>query len=286
MNDRTTSNPTPAVQVKEIGIQEQAPLGKLVIGAAALAALAAGVTSVFGHEKSQPETNAESSKSYLRTALAQASTSDFALRSKAKTRNAGKKTAEATKKSQKEIENIGMKLGDQLHAAKAEGKSVFDAIKSSGPEIEKLITNEFLPKLREFGDEAKTIADQSKTKGSDLAHRAHTDLLPKAKGAAHTATETGKIRATELTSQTIDKAGHLGADAQASVSDVAQIVETKRRVAVESVQRGGRETRSLLIWMAAAGTIIYSVMLNEEQQAKVRDAVTDVIHEVKAMMGS
>ncbi|MCA9834599.1 MAG: hypothetical protein KC435_11680 [Thermomicrobiales bacterium] len=259
MTNQTTTNATPSVQVHEIGLPQQTPVAPVVAGAAALIGLAYGL----GRKRTEPapKSVADSSRAYLRAALARAQESDLAKVTAKQAKTAEKKVKTARVKAKgpseqtmKELEKLGKKIGEQVSGAQGEAVTLLSALKESGPEIEKIIQTEIKTRLAGFAGDAKAVA------------------------------EVGKEKSADLTSQARQTAEKVSADAQESMQGLVQTAEEKRKVAVESVQRGGQETRSLVIWMAAAGALVYGVLLNEEQQRKVRDTLTEAYHEIRALI--
>lgn len=261
MTNQTTTNPTPSVQVHEIGLPQQTPVAPLLAGAATLVGLAYSLGRQRAQTAPAPKSVADSSREYLRAALAKAQESDLAKVTAKQAKSAEKKVKTAKVKAKgpseqtlKELEKLGKKIGEQVSGAQGEAVSLLGAIKASGPEIEKIVQTEIKTRLAGFAEEAKAVAD------------------------------TGKEKSADLTVQARQAAEKVSADAQESVQGLVQTADEKRKVAVESVQRGGQETRSLVIWLAAAGALVYGVLLNEDQQRKAKDFAIESFHEIKALI--
>src|SRR5690606_3401266 len=98
--------------------------------------------------------------------------------------------------------------------------------------------------------------------------KAEKDLLPQAKEQA------GKAR------HELDETTHLAAQ---KLSVAKEAAGEQAHEAGEAVKRGGRETRSLLVWLGLGGALVYNVFLNEEQQRKVREIGGELFAEAKDM---
>lgn len=287
-NDRPTGNPTPNVQVEEIGLEEQTSIGKVIAGAGIVAVVAAGLMNASRQKKPEPQAPVESSREYLKSALAQAQEHDL-------TRKARKQARKAAKQSTAEFDKIGKKIGEQVASAQDGSRSFLDAIKASGPEIERLLEAEVLPKLKEFGEEARQISEQGKMKSAEIAQKTKTEFASTSEKLTERAAEvvaraesdvlpTVKTRSAELAEQAKLTTSQIGADARDSMHEIASAADEKRKIAVESAREGGRDTRSLLIWMAAAGALVYGTLLDEQQQQKVKDTVGELSHEVQTLI--
>ncbi len=343
MSQQSTQNATTTVQVKEVGLNEQASVGKVLLVAGAAAGAAAGLISLLG-EKAQetPPTRTESAKEYLRSALEEAQKKDFGKMSrkqrKAAEKNLKKQRAKAGKDAEKLIAQSKQVANDSATAVRDEVSTLMDQIKSGGMELDRLVEgfaeSTLMQRLREFGDEAKVIAEQGKMRGSEVAHKAQDDLAPKVKDAAQKAkddlapkvkdaaekareeivpqvkdaaeqaAQIGKEKLTEVSEKTRtefvpnaqkfredasaqakEKLGHVAEDAEQKLSEAAQTVDEKRKDATAAVQRGGRETRSLLLWVSLAGILIFTVFLDEDQQKKLKEVAFEVFGEARDMYG-
>lgn len=150
--------------------------------------------------------------------------------------------------------------------------------------------------------QAKHGVDVSKEKYDDALKKAKEDLLPQAREAAAHGVEVGKERyeealkkakddllpqAKEIGSEFADHAkeaaSQVGHEATAKFADANEIVGTKAHDATEAVKRGSRETRSLLMWVALAGILVFTVFLDEEQQKKLKEVAVEVFGEARDM---
>ncbi|MCO5218453.1 MAG: hypothetical protein M9934_09775 [Thermomicrobiales bacterium] len=286
-----TENPTPTVQVEEIGLEQQASIGKVIAIAGVVAAVGAGLLSALRQRKPAPPTPpapVESSRDYLKTALAKAQEKDIAKRTR-------KAAAKASKQTTADLEQLGKKLGEQISSAQGGSRSLLEAIKASGPEIERLIEAEVLPKLKEFGEEARQMSEQGKLKSADLTQKAKTEFAATSERIADKAADVVeraesevlpavKTQAGEIAEQAKQTAEHFGEEAKESLNQFATVADEKRKVAAASAREGGRDSRSLLIWTAAAGALVYGVLLDEQQQQKVREASIELLREVQSLI--
>lgn len=329
LSEQSTQNPTPTVQVKEIGLPEQVSVAKVLTVAGVAAGAVAGLVAILT-EKEEPVSKTENAKAYLRDALAQAQSKDFA-------KDARKRGKRAEKKLHKQADSATSDLLGFLNRAEKQGKSMerdvsaalkdakkgasksadtarselsslVDLIREKSQDIEKqaehFAESTLMQKLREFGEEARVIAEDGKMKGADLAHKAQEDVLPQAKDAVVHGVQVGKEKASDIadkaksdyiphaqefaagvTEQARDVASTLGADAGAKLADAGHVAEEKAHQATEAVKRGGRETRSLLMWVALAGILIFTVFLDEEQQKKLKEVAVEVFGEARDMYG-
>lgn len=283
-----TENPTPTVQVEEIGLEQQASIGKVIAIAGVVAAVGAGLLSTLRQKKPAPPVPVESSRDYLKAALVRAQEKDIAKRTR-------KVAAKASKQTTADLEQLGKKLGEQISSAQGGSRSLLEAIKASGPEIERLIEAEVLPKLKEFGEEARQMSEQGKLKSADLTQKAKMEFAATSEKFADKAADVVeraesevlpavKTQAGEIAEQAKLTAGQLGEEAKESLNQFATVADEKRKVAAASAREGGRDSRSLLIWTAAAGALVYGVLLDEQQQQKVRAATTELMHELQSLI--
>ena len=212
-----------------------------------------------------------------------------------------------------------------------------------------------MAKLREFGEEARQMAEQGKSKGSEATHKAQSDLLPKAQKAARDARESGKGRVDEVvnkaksdfiptaqhtvedvvskakkdyipaaqhamdeavskakkeyipaaqhavddvvgkaksdfipnaqkaTEELQHKAQEMGERMEADFEEARHTAAAKSKEAGEAVKRGGRETRSLLLWLSLAGILVFTVFLDEDQQKRLKEIAVEVFGEARDM---
>lgn len=342
MSEQSTQNRTPTVQVKEVGLPEQASLGKVLLVAGAAAGATAGLVALLTEKEETPPSKTESAKEYLRNALEEAQKNDFGKQSRKQRKRAEKALKKQRAKASKDADKI-VKQGrevatDSANAVRDEVSSLLDSIRSGNLELDRVVEgfaeSQLMSKLREFGDEAKTIAEQGKMRGEKAAHHFQDDILPEAKKAAEEARKTGKERVeeaahrfqddllpeakkaaeearkvgkekfeevserarkdfipeaqkqtSEFADQAREAAGHLGEDAEKFLSEASEKADKKRKEATKAVKKGGRETRSLLLWVSLAGILIFTVFLDEDQQKKLKEVATEVFGEARDMYG-
>lgn len=325
MSNQSTQNPTPTVQVKEVGLPDQMSVGKvLAVAGLATGALAGLATIISDKMHEEPPTRAESARAYLQEALEQAQSRDLGKVSRKQTKRAQKalkkQQAKASKESAKMLRKARTTANDTSTAVRGEVGSLVDSLKSGGMEIDRLVEgfaeSTLMEKLREFGDEAKVIAEQGKMRGIDAAHKTQEEVVPQVKDAARKAKKVGKERldeagkmaktefvprAQKMSEEAKAMADHVGEDAEKKIaeaataadqlrhdaekklSEAAEIADKKRKEATTAVQRGGRETRSLLLWVSLAGILIFTVFLDEDQQKKLKDIAMEVFGEARDM---
>lgn len=348
MSDQPTQHATPTVQVREVGLQEQASVGKVLAVAGVAGAVISAIIAKIAEKEEVPPTRAESTKAYLQAALENAQKQDLGKMTRKKTK-AGAKTAKRGKdkaeiKADVLLEQARMRANDSAVAARNEFNSFLNTLKGGGMELERLADDfaesTLLKKLREFGDEARQMTEQGKMKGAGAAQKVESDLIPQARDAARNLREAGKERASDVVDKaksdfipaaqhfaddlaekaksdlipaaqhlrddladkaktefipaaqkvtadvkdhTKDVVGSVSHDAEKLISDATQVAAEKSKQAGTAVQRGGRETRSLLMWLGFAGILVFSVFLDEEQQKKLKEIGMEVFGEARDM---
>lgn len=145
--------------------------------------------------------------------------------------------------------------------------------KDKSGELKKRAESDVLPEAKKRADELRKRAEQdilpeAKKRAEDLRKRAEEDLIPEAKKKAEAVTHTVEGQASE---------------AAAKLAATASTVEHQAAAAGEAVKRGGRETRSLLLWVALAGVLVFTVFLDEEQQKRLKEIAFELFGEAKDM---
>lgn len=171
--------------------------------------------------------------------------------------------------------------------AKKDMASLLDVVKSRASDAEKVaesyVESTLLPKLKEFEKEAASAFEsgkkRSKERGEEFRKHAESELLPQARESAEKLRATVEDQAKHL-SENWEKGSH---DAVEVLHDARETVESQAKDAGDAVKRGGRETRSLLVWLGLAAALIYWVFLDEEQQKKVQDLSMDLFGEAREM---
>lgn len=177
--------------------------------------------------------------------------------------------------------------GKEAGKAKKDMVSLLDVVKSKASDAEKVaesyVESTLLPKLKEFEKEAASALEtgkkRSKERGEEFRKHAESDLLPQAKESAGKLRTTVEDQAKHFT-ENWDKNSH---DAVDMLHDARETVESQAKDAGDAVKRGGRETRSLLVWLGLGAALIYWVFLDDEQQKKVKDLSMDLFGEAKEM---
>lgn len=311
MSDQSTPHATPTVQIREIGLPEQAAVGKVLAAAGVAAGLTAGAIALLTSKKEEiPTTRTESARQYLHAALEDAQKSDLAKAARKRSKKAEKTVRKQSRRMSKDADKLMQqslkKATGSADAVRHEVASVLDSFKSGQVDVSSFVEgfaeSPLMARLREFGDEARVIAEQGKMKTAEAAHKAQSDVLPQAKETAAHMTKVGKGRvagvsekarsefiptaqqhAADASAHAKEVVSQVSVDAEKKLADAAQAAEEKRKQATAAVQRGGRETRSLLIWLALAGVLIFSVFLDDEQQEKVKNVALEIVGEARDM---
>lgn len=331
MSEHSIQNPTTTVQVKEVGLPEQASVGKVLLIAGAAAGAVAGLTALLAEKEQTPPSKTEFAREYLRAALDDAQKKDFGKQSRKQKKRAEKALKKQRAKAGEDAEKL-MKQGretasESADAVKKEVSSILDSIRSGNLELDRMVEgfaeSQLMSRLREFGDEARELAEQGKMRGQDAAHHFQDDvlpearksaeeavhhfqddLIPEAKKAAKEASKAGKKKFDEVSErarkeyipeaqkQTAefaeharDAAEHFSEDAEKFLSEAGEKADKKRKEATKAVQKGGRETRSLLLWLSLAGILVFTVFLDEDQQKKLKEVAFEVFGEARDMYG-
>lgn len=348
MSEQPIQNPTTTVQVREVGLPEQASAGRVLAVAGIAGAVISTVIAKLTEKEEAPPSRSESAKAYLQSALENAQKQDLKKMSRKQKKASAKKLKrgrdKAEIKADKVLEQARMHANDSAEAARNEFNSFLNTLKGGGMELERL-ADEFaestlLRKLREFGEEARVMAEQGKMKGAEAAHKVDSDFIPKAKETAGNLREAGKERAgtvadrtkteiipaaqhfaddlagrakndlipaaqhlkddladkaknefvpaaqkitADVRDSTRDVVGLVSHDAEKLLSDAGSVAAEKSKQAGTAVQRGSRETGSLLVWLGLAGVLIFSVFLDEEQQKKLKEIAMEVFGEARDM---
>jgi len=198
--------------------------------------------------------------------------------------------------------------GKEAVKAKGDVNSLFDTLKSRAVDAEKMaetyLESSLLPQLKDFEKEASDLFETGRERATDKAQElrkeAGKEVIPEARKRAEQfrehaeknlvpqARESAEKLKVTLGGQASVAAENLEKNSAEAAKKLAEARELARQQAHEagaSVKRGGRETRSLLLWLGLAGTIVYQVFLDEEQQKKVRDLGMEFIGEAKDMYG-
>lgn len=167
-----------------------------------------------------------------------------------------------------------------------EAQSVFGTGKERSEELRKKAEKELLPEAKKRAEELRSKAEgdllpEAKKRAEALRKKAESDLLPEAKKRAEELSHTFEDRARNAK----ESWGETSADAAEKLHAVSETVEHQASEAGEAVKRGGRETRSLLLWVALAGVLIFTVFLDEDQQKRLKEIAYEIFGEAKDMYG-
>lgn len=214
-------------------------------------------------------------------------------------RTYGEDMEKKSRKNRKEAVKAAKKNADD---AKSNASSFVDALKANASDLETaaggFVASTLIPKLREFGDEAASMTEQGKQKGAELSHKAKDDVIPAARDAAKQAVEQGKQTSTDFVEklqkdyipQAQESAHHLSEavqpqlqSAKESAAGAIQTGEEKAKDAGKAVKRGTSETTSLLVWLSAAGALLFYVFLDDEQREKVKQVASEIFGEARDM---
>jgi len=168
-------------------------------------------------------------------------------------------------------------------ARRAQGEliSLVERAKEKAPEARQYVESHVVPQVQELRQQASGAIEVGRGRAEELAKYAEKDVVPQVKDAAdrlkHRVEEQAKVAAT-----VVEKGS---AEAAHRLSDTTTSVETHAKDAGTAVARGGREFRSLILWLSLGGALVYSVFLNEEQKAKIREMAKGLFGEAKGMYG-
>lgn len=152
------------------------------------------------------------------------------------------------------------------------------------------------PKVRDLQGQAAGALDTGRGRAAELRERAEKDLLPLA---AELRTRAEKDILPEVlgTADRVVKSveeqakgaatrlEHGSAEAAHKLAGATGAVETHAREAGSAVAEGGRDLRSLIVWLGLGGALVYAAFLNDEQRQKVQEYAKQVFGEASAMYG-
>lgn len=219
---------------------------------------------------------------------------------------AARKKADEARKASKSYSNQAKKDADR---AKGELSGIAGMLKSrladAEQAAEEYVGDVVVPKVRELGHDAREAIELGKDKSEELLKKAESDVLPEAKKRAEELRKAGehlipeakkvaedvrKKAEAELLPEARKKAEALGhtvevqaKTAKKSIESGVDAVEHQAATAGEAVKRGGRETKSLLLWVALAGVLIFTVFLDEEQQNRLKEIAVELFGEARDM---
>jgi len=165
-------------------------------------------------------------------------------------------------------------------------KDVLPQARKQAESVRKTVEDDVLPEARERMEDVRKKAreewiPQAKDTAEELRKRAEQEYLPEAREMVGQAKVTLQKQA-DAAAESLQEGAE---EASRRLSEVSETAKEQAHEAGEAVKRGGRESRSLLIWLALAGTIVYKVFLNEDQQKKVRETGMQIFGEAKEIYG-
>lgn len=171
--------------------------------------------------------------------------------------------------------------GKRATVARNDVATFLDTLKDRAGEAEKYVESNVAPRLKDLEKETISAFEVGKEKSSDLRKRAEKDLVPQAKVTA----DKLKHSFGDFEKEAAKTLGKNAAQASTRLSAAAGGLETQAKDAGDAVKRGGRETRSLLLWAALAGVLVFTVFLDEEQQKRLKETVSGLFGDAKGMYG-
>ena len=152
------------------------------------------------------------------------------------------------------------------------------------------------PKVKDLQEQAVGALDTGRGRAAELRERAEKDLLPRAAELRERAEkdilpevigtadrvlkgveEQAKVAATRLE--------HGSSEAAHKLAGATGAVETHAKEAGTAVAQGGRDVRSLMVWLGLGGALVYTAFLNDEQREKVQTYAKQLFGEASAMYG-
>ena len=137
------------------------------------------------------------------------------------------------------------------------------------------------PKVKDLEKQAADMLELSKERAADLRKRAEKDLLPEVRDTA----EKVRSRVEDQAKVAATRLEHGSAEAVHRLTDATDLVETRAKDASSAVAQGGRDLRSLIVWLALGGALVYAAFLNDEQRQKVRAWANRLMDEASATYG-
>lgn len=161
---------------------------------------------------------------------------------------------------------------------------VFESGKSRSEELRKRAEKDVIPEARKRAEELRKKAEsdvlpEAKKRAEELRKRAEKDIIPEARKKAEELTHTAEERAKDVRKNL----EHEAAEAATVLSATASNVEGHASEAADAVKRGTKETRSLLLWLALAGVLVFTVFLDEDQQKRLKEIAYEIFGEAKDM---
>jgi hypothetical protein len=192
------------------------------------------------------------------------------------------------------------KAGTDAKKAQAELKTLVDRAKEKAPETKQYVESRVAPKVKDLEKHAVDVLAQGRHRAEDIRKHAEHDVVPQVRDAAerlraraeHDVVPQVKDTAERLKVRVEDQAKVAAtvleknsADAAHKLAEATGSVEAHAKGAGTAVARGGRDFRSLVVWLTLGGTLVYSMFLNDEQREKVRGMAKSLFGEAKGMYG-
>jgi hypothetical protein len=187
-------------------------------------------------------------------------------------------------------------------ARKAQGdlKTFVERAREKAPETRHYVETHVAPKVKDLEKQAAVALAQGRHRAEDLRKHAEKDVVPQVRDRAgrliqraehdvvpqvKDSAERLKVRAEDQAKVAASVLEKGSAEAAHKLAEATGSVETHAKDAGTAVARGGREFRSLIVWLSLGGTLIYAVFLNDEQREKVREMAKSLFGETKGMYG-
>lgn len=156
--------------------------------------------------------------------------------------------------------------------------------KSRTGELRMKAEKDLIPEARKRAEELrkkaeKDVIPEARKRAEELRKKAETEVIPEARKRAESLSHSVEESA-RAARETI---GAEASGAAAKLSATAATVEEHASEAGEAVKRGSRETRSLLLWVALAGVLVFTVFLDEDQQKRLKEIAYEIFGEAKDM---
>ena len=179
-------------------------------------------------------------------------------------RKSGSKQAEAARK---EAEKRQRELRAALERAREEAPKKLQDVEAR-----------LVPRVRELEKQAAEALEQGRERAAEWRKHAESDILPEVRESAERVRERVGEQA-KLAATVLEKGS---TEAAHKLTEATDVVETRAREAGSAVAEGGRDLRSLVLWLAVGAAIVYAVFLNDEQRERVRARVQSWLGEAKA----
>jgi hypothetical protein len=209
-----------------------------------------------------------------------------------------------TEESIERARSTGSKRARQAKkdARKAQGDllTLVDRAKEKAPATKHYVESQVAPKVKDLEKQAAHALVQGRHRAEDLRKRAEKDVVPQVKDRAERlmqraehdvvpqvrdTAERLKVRAEDQAKVAATVLEKGSSEAVHKLAEATGSVESHAKDAGTAVARGGREFRSLVVWLTLGGTLIYSVFLNDEQREKVKEIAKSLFGEAKGMYG-